>query len=359
MKILDRYLIQHFLRPLIACGVIFTILVFVGHFFDKMEIFNRFHAHGLDIFTYVILGIPYWLNVVFPVVTLLALMFSLGPLQQSGEITAMRSAGISSYRLYAPFFAMGVLISLISMVGGMTLFPSLSARANVVYRQRIKQERVINTLRDHLVVTGRDNQLFTIGTLDTGTGTMTDIIIDQFDNQMRHKSTLSAQTGHYEKDRWMFNHGNIIFFDADGSPRNEPFQEKLLDIHEKPEDFVYENNKPDDLTHRQLQLRIRHLHDLGVRAYKEEVALHTQFALPLANIVVILIGIPFALNRMKKGTAQMVFYAFAGTFLYWGTVSVFQSLGEQGIMPAWVSAWTPNFAFGFLALWMLMRATKA
>ena len=58
-------------------------------------------------------------------------------------------------------------------------------------------------------------------------------------------------------------------------------------------------------------MRIRHLHDLGVPAYKEQVALYMQYALPLANIVVILIGIPFALNRLKKGTAQMVFYAFA------------------------------------------------
>ena len=122
-----------------ACGVIFTLLVFVGHFFDKMEIFSRFHAHGLDIIAYVVLGIPYWLNVVFPVVTLLALMFSLGPLQQGGEITAMRSAGIPSYRLYVPFFAMGIVISLISMVGGMTIFPSLSARANVIYRQRLSR----------------------------------------------------------------------------------------------------------------------------------------------------------------------------------------------------------------------------
>jgi len=359
MKILDRYLIHHFLRPLVACGVIFTLLVFVGHFFDKMEIFNRFHAHGLDIIAYVILGIPYWLNVVFPVVTLLALMFSLGPLQQSGEITAMRSAGISSYRLYVPFFAMGTLISLVSMVGGMTVFPSLSARANVIYRARIKHEQAFNTLRDHLVLTGRDNQNFTIGTLDTGTGTMTDIAIDQFDNQMRHKSTLSAQKGHFQNGLWLFSKGNIISFDADGNLRNEPFEEKLLDIHETPGDFVYENSKPDDLTHRQLQQRIQHLHDLGVKAYKEEVALHTQFALPLANIVVILIGIPFALNRLKKGTAQTVFYAFGGTFLYWGAVSVFQSLGEQGMMPAWISAWTPNLIFGTAAFWMLIRATRA
>lgn len=355
---MDRYLISHFLRPMVACGVIFSILVFVGHFFDKVEIFNRYHAHSVDIFVYVILGLPYWLNVIFPVVTLLALMFSLGPLLQGGEITALRSAGISSFRIYAPFLAMGMLISLISLIGGMTFLPSISSKANVIYRQNIKHEHVYNRLRDHIVVTGRDHQLFTIGTLDTKTGIMTDIVIDQFDDQMHHRSTLSAQQGHYQNDLWMFNRGNFTQYDANGNFQNEPFQEKLINIHEKPEDFVYEDRKPDDMTHRELQWRIRHLHELGIPAFKEQVALHLQFALPFANIVVILLGIPFALGGLKKGSVQAIFYAFGATFFYWGTVSVFQSLGEQGHLLAWVSAWAPNLIFGVLAVWMLQRTTK-
>src|SRR5262249_13420021 len=113
MKIIDGYLIRQFLKPLGACTVIFTVLVFIGHFFDKMTVFNAFPAHLWDVFVYLILGVPYWLNFIFPVVTLLALMFSLGPLQQRGEITAMRGAGVSAYRVFSPFIGMGLLISLV------------------------------------------------------------------------------------------------------------------------------------------------------------------------------------------------------------------------------------------------------
>jgi len=358
MKILDRYLISHFLKPLSACGAIFTILVFVGHFFDKMSIFSNYHAHVPDMFLYLVLGIPYWLNVVFPVATLLALMFSLGPLLQRGEITAMRSAGIPSLRLYVPFLAMGVLISLISLVGGLTFFPSISSKANVIYRQNIKKEQIYNTLRDHIVVAGRDHQRFTIGTLDTGTGTVTNIVIDQFDDQLHLINTLSAQQGRYRDGQWTFNRGNIIRYDANRNIQQETFQEKVLDIHEKPEDFVYENRKPDDMTHNELRQRIRHLTELGVPSFKEQVALHMQFALPFANVVVILLGIPFALKSLKKGNVQTIAYAFGATFFYWGTVSVLQSSGEQGLLPAWVAAWTPNFVFGILAAWLLQRSSK-
>lgn len=359
MKIIDRYLISHFLKPLGACGAIFTILVFVGHFFDKMSIFNNYHAHVSDIVVYLILGVPYWLNLIFPVATLLALMFSLGPLQQRGEITAMRGAGISTLRLYTPFLAMGLLISLISLIGGMTFLPAISRKANVIYLKNIKQEPVFNTLKDHIVVTGRDNQRFTIGSLDTKTATMTGVVIDRFDDQMHLVSTLSAQQGQYQNGLWTFKRGNIIRFNTLGDYQQEPFQEKSLDIHEKPDDFVYEDRKPDDMTHNELQQRIRHLHELGVPAFKEQVAMHLQFALPFANIVVILLGIPFALSSLKKGSVQTIAYAFGATFLYWGTVSVFQSFGEQGHLPGWVSAWAANFIFGIFAVWMLRRSTKA
>src|SRR5207302_2396815 len=298
MKIIDRYLISHFLKPMAACGVVFAMLVFVGRFFDKMSIFNDYHAHIADILAYLILCLPYWLNIVFPAVTLLALMFSLGPLQQRGELTAMRSAGISSYRLYAPFFAMGTLISLLSLIGGLTFLPSINAKANVLYRQHIKKQQAYNTLRDHIVVAGRDHRRFTIGTLDTQTGTLTDIVIDQFDNQMHRRSMFSAQQGHYQNGQWTFYRGNFIQFDANGNYKQEPFQEKLLDIHQKPDDFVYENRKPDEMTHREIRWRIGHLHELGIPSFKEQVALHHQFALPFANVVVILLGIPFALRSL-------------------------------------------------------------
>ncbi len=358
MKIIDRYLISHFLKPMGVCAALFTILVLVGHFFDKMSIFNDFHAHVTDIAWYLFLGLPYWLNIIFPVVTLLALMFSLGTLQQRGEITALRSAGISSVRLYAPFFAMGLLISLISLVGGLIFIPSINAKANAIYWNRIKKQPVFNTLRDHIVVAGRDRQRFTIGSLDIKTGRLTDINIDQFDDQMHHLSTLSAHEGLYQNNQWTFNQGNLIQFDANGIFRQEAFQTKTLNINEKPEDFVYDNRKSEDMNHRELRERIQHLNELGVAAFKERVALNFQMSLPFANVMVILLGIPFALNRSRKGSVHAIAYAFGATFLYWGSVDIFQSFGEQGYLPAWVAAWAANFIFGILATWFLQRSLK-
>jgi len=106
------------------------------------------------------------------------------------------------------------------------------------------------------------------------------------------------------------------------------------------------------------RVSVGHLTELGIPSSKEQVSLQLQFALPFANVVVILLGIPFAYRSLQKGNVQSIAYACGATFLYWGTVSVFQSYGEQGFFPAWVSAWTPNFIFGIMAVWLLQRTTK-
>ena len=56
MKILDRYLIKSFLIPFGFCVLIFSVLVLLGRFFDKMEIFNSYHAKAKDIIVFLFLG---------------------------------------------------------------------------------------------------------------------------------------------------------------------------------------------------------------------------------------------------------------------------------------------------------------
>src|SRR5438477_9770027 len=120
MKLMDRYLVKGFLKPFGACVLIFCILVILGRFFDKMGIFTMYHAKLKYIVLFLLLGLPLWLNLVLPVATLLSVLFALGQHQQQGEITALRSAGIPTLRLYAPYFSVGFALTLISLVGGLT-----------------------------------------------------------------------------------------------------------------------------------------------------------------------------------------------------------------------------------------------
>jgi lipopolysaccharide export system permease protein len=361
MKIIDRYLIRSFAAPFGICVAIFCLLVLLGRFFDKMSIFNQFHAGILDIVVYLLLSLPFWLNIVLPMATMLALLFSLGHLQAGGEITAMRSAGIRPTRLYRPFFIAGLVLVVISLVGGLSFLPKLNFESRVIYRVKIKKRDLLDYQRDNIVAAGQGNRHYTIGWLDVDKQSMKNVVVDRFDDQDHLVETLTTQEAFYEDHHWRFTKGILRRYpngDMDKAVE-ESFETRFFDIPERPGDFALVDKLTDDMTGGELMRRIRRLRLLGSPVHKEWVALHMRIALPFSNLVVIALAIPFVMtaNQKTQSRTQTFSYAFAMAFLFWGFTSACQSLGEQGRIPAWVAAWLSNAVFGVIAAWRLVRTT--
>ncbi len=359
MKIVDRYLIKGFFAPFSVCIVIFCVLVALGRFFDKMSIFVRFHARMQDIIVYLILGVPFWLNLVLPVATMLALLFSLGQLQQRGEFNALRGAGIPSWRLFLPYGMAGLFLVALSLIGGLTFLPKLNFESRKIYRADIKKRGVLEYQKDNLVTAGRDGRRFTIGWLDVETGVMKEVIMDRFNDTYAWVETMSAKTAEYQEGRWTFKDGVTRTQDPTGvmGIKEEPFTTRVIALQEKPADFAVEDKEVDDMTWKELLLRAERLKIRGAPANREKVAFHMRFALPFANMIVIALAIPYALRSGTQARTQNFTYAIGLAFLYWGVVSFGQSLGEQGTVPPWFAAWMSNIIFAVFAAWRLFRFT--
>lgn len=357
MKTVDRYLLKGFLKPFGACVLIFCILVLLGRFFDKMGVFTQYHAKPKDILMYLFLGLPLWLNFVLPVATLLAVLFALGQHQQHGEVSALRSAGIATLRLYTPYLGMGIVLVLISLIGGLMFFPKVNYEARVVYRVKIKQQEIGLYRREHVVAAGRNHRRFTIGWLDVEKNQMKDVVMDVFDRNARLLQTISAKEALYQNGQWTFIKGKRIIYDPNeaGLFEQSDFEALPVDIQESPNDFALQDKNPEDMTGKEIIARIKRLRGLGVPISKEQVALQTKIALPFAHLVVITLAIPFALRSARQGKLQTFGYALGVAFMYWGSVSVGQSFGEQGYLPAWLAAWLPNFIFLGVGSWLMRK----
>jgi len=362
MKILDRYLMRSFSAPFTVCVSIFCLLVMLGRFFDKMSIFNQYNARAWDIVVYLLLGLPFWLNIVLPMATMLALLFSLGALQMGGEITAMRCAGIPPQRLYRPFFLAGLLLVAISLVGGLSFLPKLNFASRMIYRVKIKKRDLLDYQRDNIVAAGQGNRHYTIGWLDVDKQEMKNVVVDHFDDQDRLQDTITAQDAIYEGSAgWKFMKGVVRHY-PDGNMDNateEAYETRMFDIPEHPGDFALVDKIPDDMTGREILRRIQRLRLLGSPIHKELVAFHMRIALPFSNLIVIALAIPFAMKSGQKthNRTQTFSYAFGVAFLFWGFTSICQSFGEQGRIPAWTAAWMSNVVFGIAAIWRLKRST--
>lgn len=112
MRLLDRYLLRELLVPLGACLggflIFWTAFILIGELAD----FQQRRLTTGDVIAYIWAGIPEQMNNVLPAGLLLALLYTLTLLSKHQELTAMRAAGCSLWRLMLPYHVIGLLSSL-------------------------------------------------------------------------------------------------------------------------------------------------------------------------------------------------------------------------------------------------------
>lgn len=357
MKIIDRYVAFVFLRPLGIGLAVFTLLVTVGHLFDKINTFSNYHASLRNIARYLLFGLPYWIDLVAPVATLLAGLFSISLLREQGEIIGFRASGISSFRLTWPLYGIGMALSIVSFVAGQSIVPHWNLKARHVYRVDIKKQLFWQHQRDRVVVAGQERRRYTINWMDAEAGYLRGVVIDRFGPDYEQVDQVLAREAHYQEGRWILLDGTVREFlpGRKGVAREEPFQERRMTLPEEPADLLPNSLEMGDLNLWEIGARIRALRRLGFPAEREEVAWHLKWALPLTHLIVISLGVPFSLRQSRVGRMKSFTYALLFAFAYWGMTSVGQSLAEARVIAPWLGAWTANLVFAAIGLLLMTR----
>lgn len=112
MRLLDRYILREFLIPFGYCLAGFLIFWMSFDLFQDLPELQRDHLHFLDYIEYYLWKVPELLIIVLPVAMLLALLYALSSHARYHELTAMRSAGISLWRISLPYLLVGFVASL-------------------------------------------------------------------------------------------------------------------------------------------------------------------------------------------------------------------------------------------------------
>ena len=113
MRLLDRYLFRELLTPLAYCLGGFLIFWISYDLFTELQEMQERKLHLLDVIEYSVAMTPEFLVTVLPVVLLLALLYTLTNHARHNEITAMRAAGVSLWRLCVPYLVVGLAASVV------------------------------------------------------------------------------------------------------------------------------------------------------------------------------------------------------------------------------------------------------
>src|SRR5438874_6449983 len=129
MRLLDRYLLRELLVPLGYCLCGFLILLVFADLFSDLADFQKKKLLVSDIAEYYLVSTPELLVQVVPIALLLALLYALTNHSRHHEITAIRAAGISLWRLCLPYTAVGLVLSFVVFALNELWVPQCADRA--------------------------------------------------------------------------------------------------------------------------------------------------------------------------------------------------------------------------------------
>lgn len=367
MRLLDRFLLRELAIPLAYCLAGFLLFWITFNLVNEINDFQDKHLLARDIVEIYWVRMPELLTIVIPVSLLFGLLYTLAHHARHHEITAMRAAGISLWRICAPYFVVGFLFSGALFWVGEKGAPDAADRERRIKARRSHEEdsQVIQNLNFR---NAHENRIWNIGAYNPDTFEMTNPHIE-WRLQDGSRRILLARSGVRTNDHWRFQNATLITYPSGRVETNTiPIKTNSIvvtEFTETPSDIrvqikfsrlnAVEATKRPQFSLREIGYIERHL-ELNAR---DKAILATQWqariAQPWVCLVVPLIAIPFAAASGRRnvfiGVATSIFICFG----YFVLQRFALALGAGQFIPPAVAAWVPNGVFGATGLWLTHR----
>ena len=132
-RLLSSYVLKEFLKSFFVAFLFFFAIFFVNTILLLVQKILLKNISVSTMVEMVLLYMPQFLVYTFPFATLTSSSMVLGDMASSNELLAMKSLGISSYRVYAPLVIASVVLSVMTFITADVLQPYTS----VIYRDKL------------------------------------------------------------------------------------------------------------------------------------------------------------------------------------------------------------------------------
>ncbi len=384
MKILERYFGAQFFLSLMWTIAAFVFFYLVFDLFSRLNLILDGTIPPGSVANYYLAMIPLVFVQISPVAVLLATMYTFANLSKNNEIIAAVAGGKHPYKIFSVFLGLGVLISLTSIAVNERNVPEAARRAHEIRYGRMEETE--QKIWQNRFLYGSHNRRFFIKYLDVSDNTFQNFEITRFTHGGTEVMKFQARAGKWDGQEWSFRDIIMRRFSEDGNVEETVYAESarageegwefssgsvrrpgeeslyfeslnpgLAAVTKTPDHFTGYRLEYDEMDFASLRAYVTALEASGFDPRPEIIALHTKIALPFANLVLVLAGIPFAVKQ-KRGGVLIGFGAALGlSLIYYLIMNIGHLLGET-ILPPVMGAWFANTVFLVPGIYFLAKA---
>ncbi len=355
MGILSRYIAVTWLRLLALCQGSFLAVYLVLDMMERVPRFLRAGGDVLDIASYFLWKIPEMIGQTASFSILMTTLLTLGLLSRNSEVIAMRSCGVSLFRISMPMLGMSLAICLLLLTNTELIVPESSERMMRFERVKIKKQGDNAVFRRNNIWFRSDTQILQAQLFDPQTRMLKGVSVWTVDAAMNPVSRIDADSAQLKDGGWVLQGVSIKDFSSGKGFSSQKKDTMDITLNLKIDDLQVLDKNADNLSYRKLKEYSESLQNGGYQAYQYLTMMHNKLSAPFAAFVMVILGIPFALRNSRSGGIALGIGASIGIgFVFFVVNAVLLSYGRSGVLPPVVAAWGANFIFVLGGIWLAM-----
>jgi lipopolysaccharide export system permease protein len=359
LNLLNRYLFGLFVKYFFTVNAGFVSIYLLVDFFEKFDDFqNKGEPLSLAI-KYFIMTIPYIVDQLGPVLILLSGVISLGILNHTNELTALKAGGVPLRAIVRPLLLGSLIFTMLFVAAAQWLLPVTIARTNNIWFEQLKGKVLLGILRNNRYYYKGKNGFYSFGWPDTSNFVFKNFSYSKWDEKYNIQTLIASEFADWneKKKRWKLSHGQIQQQEKGIDYKISNFTTKYLELPERPEDFLIPVNKSAELSLTGLY------HEITLTETEHEK--RTASANFLGRISYILLGPPllllglpillFSYRKWGRDLSVAIPASCGLAFVAWGLWGALQALASAGYLSPIIAAGAVHIVFSFAGLILLMK----
>jgi LPS export ABC transporter permease LptF/LPS export ABC transporter permease LptG len=359
LQILDLYVLKSWLFYFFILLASLAGIYIIFDFFQILGDIVRNQSSARVVFDYYRFLLPQVLYLMLPLSILVATLVNFGLLTKTNQITALKSAGVSLYRVSLPILVVAALLSVGMFVFAERVLPETNQRQDAL-RNQIKGKPAQTYYRpDRQWIFGSSNRIYNYKFFDPDQNIFANLTVFELDPAtFRLTRRIYAARAIWGKGihGWILENGWSRDLNGDHVTDYRPFEVGTFrELTEEPSYFKKEVKASEQMSAWELRRYITDLSQSGFDVVRLSVQFYRKFSFPLIAFVITLIGIPFSFTMGGKGALSGLALSIGIAIVYWSSSSLFEAMGNLSQLPPAMAAWSPDILFGLTGSYLLLR----
>lgn len=335
----------------------FIAIYLLIDFFEKIDNFlekGKSMALVLQFFT---LNIPFIIDQMGPVCILLAGVVTLGILNHSNELIALKACGVPLRKITAPILIAGVLFTTLFLAMSQFVLPKTVAETNRIWHKEVKGRIPLGIYRNGRYYYRGTDGFYSFARPSPKSNDFLFFSYASWNKDYELTTHIASKHANWADGTWTLEDGQYQVATGQDTFKTKLFTSQVFNFKEKPDDFFVPEYHTLELSLLDLYRATRHQNsedetNMAWANFYGRVS-YTLLGLPL-----LFLGLPLLLIVYRKWGRDLSLAVPAScgmAFACWGIWGTMQSLAKAGYLPPVIAALSIHLLMGIFGFILLLR----